>query len=312
MNNQQTIRTLLYLYRIIESGEKGYAVAAANVSNPGLKVLFKSYAQQRARYKAEILAELSRLGNSDRPRSSFRGALHRGRIDIFAAMTIGKDEREMVVLKEVNVGEKVALHTYENALKRDLPDEICEVIAQQYAEVQKTVECIHLMRGKQGKRLVVKLFENTNAVEGVVRNLQEVGFHLEEIESLRLGDAIQLYDARGTTVSETVISGSVGGALWGNVIGALAGFGAQSVTHLDPFGTASSPVWYLFALAGIAAGALIGGMLGFAIGVGISEEDTYRYDQSMKNGHTILLITVDITRASAARHILEHGIPAAV
>ncbi len=47
-SNRRASKALDYLYRIVEAGEKGYAVAAANVDNRGLKLLFKSYAQQRA------------------------------------------------------------------------------------------------------------------------------------------------------------------------------------------------------------------------------------------------------------------------
>src|SRR5690349_23527388 len=86
MNNSAVIKTLASLYKIVEAGEKGYAVASANVNNRALKLFFSSYAQQRLNFKEEIFTEMERLGGSHKPRSSLLGIIHRGRIDIFATM----------------------------------------------------------------------------------------------------------------------------------------------------------------------------------------------------------------------------------
>ncbi|MEW5829312.1 MAG: DUF2383 domain-containing protein, partial [Chloroflexota bacterium] len=121
MRGQRLSDDLSVLYRILEAGEKGYAVSAANVSNRGLKTMLKSYARQRAGFKSEVLMELRRLAGDARVRRSLRGFLHRGRITIFATLTISSDEREKVVLKEVSTGERAALRTYEKILKGGLP-----------------------------------------------------------------------------------------------------------------------------------------------------------------------------------------------
>jgi len=137
MDNLAVSKALSYLCRIVEAGEKGYAVSAANVSNQGLKLLLKSHAQQRSRFKSEILAEIRRLDSNLNPRNSIRGVLHRGRINIFSALAAGNDEKEKIVLKEIMVGEKIALKAYETALKKDLPRETQGLISRQYAEVKK-------------------------------------------------------------------------------------------------------------------------------------------------------------------------------
>ena len=105
MSNRQVLKALNSLYRIVEAGERGYAVAAANVNNRGLKLLFKSFAQQRANFKTEIFKAMQHLGGHVQPpRSSVLAILHRGRIDIFAALTIGDENVEKMVLKEVVFG----------------------------------------------------------------------------------------------------------------------------------------------------------------------------------------------------------------
>jgi uncharacterized protein (TIGR02284 family) len=304
MNTQRLIKVLGNLYKIVEAGEKGYAVSAANVNNQGLKFLFKSYAQQRARYKSEILSELKRYGGSVRLKSSFRGLLHRGRIDIFAAMSAGNDERERVILKEVAIGEKVALRTYDLALKENLPDEIRILISKQFDEVKKVVERIVLLRGQDGKRLLARMYETNNDANDAVRQLADAGFHLELVEQISMHDEIEIYLERGSTVLETTLSGSIGGALWGSLIGALAGIGADQAAQLLPIGNVSPITWPGIALLGVLGGAFVGTVLGLVIGMGISEEDNYLYDQSKVAGKVILLALVDGSEAREAAQIL--------
>ena len=88
-NNERVASQLNGLRRLCVAGEKGFEVVAANVSNRGLKVLLKSYAQQRASFVVALQDEIESLGGSWSERRSARGVIHRGRINIFAALTIG-------------------------------------------------------------------------------------------------------------------------------------------------------------------------------------------------------------------------------
>ena len=305
MTDQQTVKVLSSLYRMIEAGEKGYAVSAANVANRGLKVLFKSYAQQRSDFGSEILAEMQRLGGNAKPGSSIRGVIHRGRINIFAALTIGSEERDTVILNEIILGERVALNTYEKALKKDLDPRAREIVARQYKAVRKVVEQIHLMRGWAGKRMIVRLFDSEKDADLAAQELRKSASNIENIEQVILSNEVILYRGRSTTLFETIISGAVGGTLWGSLIGALAGLGAEQTANLAPFAPSQPEgIWIWVALAGIVAGSFVGSALGFTIGIGISSEDTYLYDQSMKNGRIILLILTDVSWASEAGRIL--------
>jgi len=293
MATDRVIRILSYLHRIVEAGERGYAVAASNINNQGLKILLRSFAQQRARFKSEILAEIQRLGGDIQPRSSLRGILHRGRIDIFAALTIGNLEREKVVLNEVLIGEKVAVRTYTEALKKELPPEVRELIERQSQDVARVVEQVKLIRGVQGRRLVVQLFDAEPDAEAAIQELQNTEVGPDAIQKMMLNENIELYTGKGTTVFETSISGAVGGALWGNILGAIAGVGAQQSANIVSGTSLSASVWSLIALAGVAVGALIGAVLGFFIGMGISEDDSYLYNQSLVNGKILVLALVN-------------------
>ena len=303
MNNIAVIKALSYLFRIVEAGEKGYAVSAANVNNQGLKILFKSHAQQRSRFKSEILDELHRLGSDKKPRNSIRGVLHRGRINIFSSLATGKDEKEKIVLNEIMAGERVALKVYEATLKKELPKETQKLVSRQYAEVKNVTEQIQLIKGKKGIRLMVQLFNSKKHANAAIDELKNAGFQLDSVHLMSIRNSLELYTTKGVTVFESSISGSVGGALWGGLIGALAGIGAEETATLGAPGIPG--IGILVAVAGILAGAFIGASLGFAIGIGISGEDAYVYDTSLKQGKILLLTQVKSMPISEAGQIIE-------
>lgn len=306
MTRQQTVKVLSYLYRIVEASEKGYAAAAANVNHRGVKYLFKSYAQQRAKFKSEVLAAIQNLGSHIKPRPSIRGVIHRGRINILAAMTIGDENVEKAVLGEVVLGEKAAAKAYKKTLEKDLPPETREMIARQFEAVRRVIDEVNLMRGKESRRLVVQLFDSIKDAEKAGQALKEAGLVPEGIEKIPLDKAVELYKGRGATVLETFVSGAVGGALWGTPIGALAGLGVVQTPDLNPTGAMTlQGIWALVALAGMLGGAFVGAVIGLFIGMGIMEEDAYTYEQSIKHGQVLFKMVVDQGRASEARRIIS-------
>ena len=304
MTEKHTLKELARIYRILEAGEKGYAVSAVNINNRGLKVLFKSFAQQRARFKSEILAELHSLGGEMKTRSSLLGVIHRGRINIFATLTIGKDERERVVLKEILIGERFALHAYKRALKKELHPESCILVARQLMEMQQVVEQVSLLHGREGKRLVIRLFDNVKDAENAVLEIKNAGLQPEMIDRLSLNDAIELYEGKSTTVIETVISGAVGGAFWGGLIGILASVGMLVAGFAPSVMATGHSIWAFLAIVGVFAGEFVGSVLGFAIGVGLAGEDAYQYELSIKRGKILLIAMVDALQAPEAGQIM--------
>jgi len=306
MTDQQVLQALSRLYRIVEAGEKGFATAAISVGNRCLKIYFKSFAQQRAKFKSEILGEIRKLGGKTQPRSSIRAAIHRGRIAILAAMTIGEEVQERVVLKEVVIGEKYAIRTYQRTLEKEIPPETRKIIEAQYEEVQKVNEMVNLMRGKDGKRLVIRLFDSENEVEAAIQSLRVAGFAQETIDRSSLSEAVELYDGRGTTVLETVASGAFGGSLWGSLSGIVVGFAVVQLLGLENVELSQMiSTWGLIAVSGLLLGALGGAILGLIIGVGISEEDSYLYRQSLKDGLIVFRTVVDESRAYEASQIVD-------
>ncbi len=305
MSNQQLLKSLAYLYRIVEAGEKGYAVAAANVNNRGLKILFKSYARQRERFKGELLEHIHTLGGTPRRWGSILGMLHRGRIDIFAALAISADEREQIVLKEASLGERAALWAYERTLKHALPPEMRSLLTRQYEAVQRSAEQVRLLQGKGQTRLLVRLFDSPADADLAVEELRRAGFQPQVQARVPLAEIGELYEGRGNTIRETLFSGSVGGALWGSLIALLAGWSAEYSSYLIPFGSFSPQgIWAFVALLGCLGGALVGALLGLFVGIGISEEDAYLHQHSLHHGQMLLFVTVNASQAAIASQLL--------
>lgn len=302
---QSVVNSLAYLHTINDAGEKGYAVAALNCKNRGLKVLFKAFAQQRSKFKQEISAELERVGADFQPRTSFRGMVHRGRINIFATLIIETDGREKMILNEILLGETVAKKTYEKALQKILPATTRRLLEIQYVAVCAVIEQVRLIRGYEGKRQVIFLYDSEKDVEKILQSLKQAGFPAETAERITLADFAETYTGKGRPVFEAALSGAAGGVLWGSVIGSLAGLGAMQSSGVDPqLMISPAIVWATIALLGILGGALVGAVLGFFIGLGVSEEDTYQYQHSMEHGVAIIRILIDEARAREAGKIL--------
>jgi uncharacterized protein (TIGR02284 family) len=307
MNNPTAIKTLASLYRIVEAGEKGYAVASANANNRALKLLFSSFAQQRLNFKEEIFAEMQRLGGSDRPRSSLLGVIHRGRIDIFAVLTIGEENVEKMILKEIMVGERVALRVYQRILKKELPSDIRALLERQAREVRKVVDQIQAMRGINGKRSLLRLYDSKSDAEQAQRELKEAGFSGQEV-SIQDFEAIadrDLYQhGRGTTISETVISGAAGGGTFGLIASLLV---VANMLLLLLRGSSEQPLdlfTFLFTFSTLLTGGIfVGAVIGWFMGWGIFSGHEY-VAETVKRGEVLLDAKVDEARASRAWKVM--------
>ncbi|MGE5072900.1 MAG: PA2169 family four-helix-bundle protein [Anaerolineae bacterium] len=303
---QSDLQALDKLIVILDAGERGYAIAAANVNNRALKLLFKTYARQRADFKQE-LAEQSK---DSAPRShalvALAAMIHRGRINIFAALTIGELQREHTVLKEVLVGERAALKVYEQALAKPLPASVKSVVQRQYEKVQDVVQHVAIMHGESGKQVVVRLFDTHRDAARAAEGLRHANFDPAALEKVSMEKETDRYEGgRRSTLLETVLSGASGGALWGSVAGTVMGLGALQLPGLAH---AALPIrefaWALIALSSILAGAFVGAVLGTFIGWGIRSGDEYLYSQSQEHGRVIVRLETTPERAEEAALLL--------
>lgn len=307
MTTKKAIQTINNLAQLCVASEKGFNVSATNVANRGLKMLLKTFAQQRSQFADELHTEVKRLGGQPRIGIQPLAAIHRGWIHIKAAMTIGFDNTERVVLNEAVRGESVAVRNYQQALSQPLPISVKQLVQDQYERVQKTKEQVELMRGQIGERMVVRLFDTPEDADAAVEALQTAGFERDNLNRVPLDQITTLYEQKhkDQPVWETASAGALVIGTVGAILGLIAGAGAMMIPVIGSMMVSSrfGPI-FSTAVAGLLIGLLFGAFLGALIGLGISEDDDFLYDESIKQGHLLLMVKTSKERAEAANRIM--------
>lgn len=147
---KETISTLNGLIEVCKDGEAGFREAADGVDRADLKTLFGEFSSQRAQFAGELQSLVHTLGGDPERSGSLTGAMHRGWMNIKAAVT-GKDEA--AILNECERGEDTAKMAYQEAQGHDLPDYVRETIQNQYQSVLTAHDRIKSLRdtAKSGK-----------------------------------------------------------------------------------------------------------------------------------------------------------------
>jgi len=306
MDRGVAVRTVNELYKMCKAGERGFKTVAKNVGNRGLKVLLKTYAHQRRQFALDLKTAIEEMGGKVTEKRSVRGVIHRGRIDIIAALVIGPQNIENVVLKEAMVGERSVLNAYKRALSRELPAQVVPLIKEQYERIQETCEQVERLSGRPGDRLVVRLFDTDVGAAKASEALQNAGFSETSIEAVTLSQTTNFYEDSVKAVDEPMISGALGGAIWGTLLGVASGVGLLWLPSLDPIGAMTIPgSWALVTLIGTVLGALFGLILGFVIGLSTHEEDKHLYSKSIVEGKKLILLQTDRRHAYEASQIMH-------
>lgn len=134
MNREDAISILNELIETLKDGQEGFREAAADVKNTDLKRLFHRISLERSQMAGELQQEALLLGEGEPEKtSSAAGALHRTWIKLKEALA-GGDEH--AVLAECERGEDSAVSRYRDALEKDLPQNLREIIERQYASVK--------------------------------------------------------------------------------------------------------------------------------------------------------------------------------
>lgn len=146
-NNDEVISVLNNLIETCRDGQNGFESAAEGVTKPELKSLFQQYARQRSQFASEIQGIVRQLGGDPETTGSVAAALHRGWIDIKAAVT-GKDEHS--VLEECERGEDSAKKNYEEALKEIMVGDVSSLVRRQYESIKEAHNNVRSLRDRTG------------------------------------------------------------------------------------------------------------------------------------------------------------------
>jgi uncharacterized protein (TIGR02284 family) len=144
LKNAEVVSVLNDLIDTCNDGLEGFKTASESVKNPVAKTLFSSRLPNIQRGMAELKAEVRRLGGDPDKTGTVGGAIHRGWINLKAAVT-GKDEDAIVA--ECERGEEHAAHVYEDALQKDLPLDTRAMVERQYRGVVENLERVRALSG---------------------------------------------------------------------------------------------------------------------------------------------------------------------
>jgi uncharacterized protein (TIGR02284 family) len=137
------------LIETCKDGQEGFRSAMENVKNADYKSLFSELSIQRQQFITELQGLVRGLGEDTEKTGSVAGALHRGWIDLKAALTSGD---EHAILAECERGEDSAVAEYRDALEHeDLSANVRGVLRQQYMGVQAAHDRVRDLRDRSQK-----------------------------------------------------------------------------------------------------------------------------------------------------------------
>ncbi|MDQ2900388.1 MAG: PA2169 family four-helix-bundle protein [Acidobacteriota bacterium] len=145
--NEAAVDSLNDLLETLKDGEQGFRTAAEHVQDPELRTLLDMYAQQRARFGAELNNEVLRRGGSPAKSGHVSASFHRGWINVKSIVT-GKDEAAIVA--ECERGEDSSVHNYEDALKQNLPSDLLSIVERQYQDIKAAHDTIRDLKRSDG------------------------------------------------------------------------------------------------------------------------------------------------------------------
>ena len=141
--NKDAVSTLNSLIETCKDGEKGFKEAAEGLKSADIKAKFLEYSRERAQMAAQLQTEVRSLGGDPDKGGSMSGSVHRGWLNLKAAMT-GQDDHAIV--SEAERGEDVAKEAYESALKATLPASAQTLVQQQAAKVRLVHDAVRDLR----------------------------------------------------------------------------------------------------------------------------------------------------------------------
>ncbi len=108
MDRNATIDNLNRLVHVNKEAETGFLTAAENVKNSELETLFTGYANQHAKFAAELQSEIERPGGSRSDSGTPAGALHRGWVDLKSTLSSHSAAGILAACKSVEESAQIA------------------------------------------------------------------------------------------------------------------------------------------------------------------------------------------------------------
>jgi len=146
MEMNKTAAVLEDLIETLEDGREGFEKAAERLDDSehrDISVDLRRFSKQRLDFSIELRAVAAKHGVEIDEEGSLGGALHRGWMDLKAALT-GDDPA--AVLGAAESGEDHAVSEFEDALDQDLPPDVRAIVERQAAAVRQAHDQVKALR----------------------------------------------------------------------------------------------------------------------------------------------------------------------
>ena len=130
--NQEMEAVLLSLGNILEDSQKGFADIGEHLKDQSLKRYFLAESLKRANFRAELENELHRAGMADVKESgTTAGTIHR----VWGDLKVKLGGGDHSLLETAEQGEDVAKKAYKEALEKELPLPLKQLLTEQQSHV---------------------------------------------------------------------------------------------------------------------------------------------------------------------------------
>jgi uncharacterized protein (TIGR02271 family) len=161
-------------------------------------------------------------------------------------------------------------------------------------------------------KTIVGLFDKFSEAEAVVRDLERAGFDRATVsvianESARTGAKVTTTAGEGGGQAvEGAGAGAVVGGVAGGVAGLIASLAGLAIPGIGPV-IAAGPL--VAALTGAGVGAVAGGLIGALTTAGVPEEHARYYEEGVRRGGTLVLVSASDTDADRVMEIMNRHSP---
>lgn len=157
----------------------------------------------------------------------------------------------------------------------------------------------------------VGIFHKREDLQNTIQALKDAGFDMERVSLLArniedVEGAKEITERKGNEAPEGAGIGATTGTLLGGVGGFLIGVGVLAIPGVGPILAAGTEIGALAStLAGAGVGAATGGIIGALIGLGIPEEKAKVYNERVKAGDYLLMVSGRDEKVEQAASIMR-------
>jgi uncharacterized protein (TIGR02284 family) len=143
MTNKEVQETLHFVIESLIDGQEGFQKIGEHLKDETLRRYFAAESLKRASFRGEIETLLHSEGDHDPKESgTVSGALHRTWGDIKAHLGGG----DHTLLETAEQGEDTAKKAYKDALEKELPLPVHQMLSTQYAHIQDSHDYVKAAR----------------------------------------------------------------------------------------------------------------------------------------------------------------------